>query len=69
MMIDEAAASPERLDETTEMKVKVPLRQQLALHKLKVVTGKQISTAVTEAVDNYFQELEVLEEPPEEVTE
>lgn len=59
MMIDENASTEQRLDEETEIKVKVPKRYQCALHELKVVTGKQISTAVTEAVEMYFRELDV----------
>lgn len=58
MMIDESSGSDERLDETTEIKVKVPVRYQLALHELKVVTGKQISTTVTEAIEEYFHDLD-----------
>lgn len=56
MMFDEDGGSEQRLDEETEVKVKIPTRYQLALHELKVVTGKQISTAVTEAVEMYFRE-------------
>lgn len=59
MMIDENAGTEQRLDEETEIKVKVPKRYQLALHELKVVTGKQISTTVTEAIEMYFRELDV----------
>lgn len=58
MMIEESSGSDERLDETTEIKVKVPVRYQLALHELKVVTGKQISTTVTEAIEEYFHDLD-----------
>lgn len=54
---DESDAGEERLDEQKEMKVKIPVQYHLNLHSLKVLTGKNISTAVTEAVKLYFQEV------------
>lgn len=38
-----------------EMKVKVPTEYQLKLHSIKVLTGKKISTAVTEAIELWFE--------------
>ena len=37
-----------------ELKVRIPVEQHLQLHGLKVMTGKQISDAVTEALETYF---------------
>lgn len=57
MHIEEDGDSEERLEEEKEMKVKIPVQYHLNLHSLKVLTGKNISTAVTEAIQLYFQEM------------
>ncbi len=44
------------LSERKEVKVKIPLGFHLKLHSLKVITGKHISDAVTEALEAYFTE-------------
>lgn len=41
---------------TKEVKVKIPVGHHVRLHSIKVLTGKQISDAVTEALDAYFTE-------------
>ena len=47
---------PAKSDEsrTKEVKVKIPIGHHVKLHSMKVLTGKQISDAVTEALDAYF---------------
>ena len=37
-----------------EVKVKIPVSHHIKLHSMKVLTGKQISDAITEALDVYF---------------
>jgi uncharacterized Fe-S cluster-containing radical SAM superfamily protein len=43
-------------EEIREMKVRIPSDFYMKLHSLKLLTGKQISEAVTEALDMYFTE-------------
>jgi hypothetical protein len=38
-----------------EVKVKIPVSHHIKLHSMKVLTGKQISDAITEALDAYFR--------------
>jgi hypothetical protein len=42
------------LDRVKEVKVKIPVSYHIKLHSMKVLTGKQISDAVTEALEVYF---------------
>lgn len=42
------------LDRVKEVKVKIPISMHIKLHSIKVLTGKQISDAVTEALEVYF---------------
>lgn len=51
MMINEAKADTAR---SKEVKVKIPVSHHIKLHSMKVLTGKQISDAITEALDAYF---------------
>lgn len=51
MMIREAKPDPAR---AKEVKVKIPVSHHIKLHSMKVLTGKQISDAITEALDAYF---------------
>ena len=37
-----------------EVKIKIPVTHHVKLHSMKVLTGKPISDAVTEALDMYF---------------
>lgn len=43
-------------EEIREMKVRIPSDFYMKLHSLKLLTGKQISDAVTEALEMYFTE-------------
>lgn len=51
MMIREPKPDPAR---AKEVKVKIPVGHHIKLHSMKVLTGKQISDAITEALDAYF---------------
>ena len=51
MMIREPKPDPAR---AKEVKVKIPVSHHIKLHSMKVLTGKQISDAITEALDAYF---------------
>lgn len=42
-------------DRVKEVKVRIPLHFHIKLHSMKVLTGKPISDAVTEALDAYFR--------------
>ncbi|MFA5862309.1 MAG: hypothetical protein WDA16_11510 [Candidatus Thermoplasmatota archaeon] len=42
------------LTRSKEVKVKIPVSHHIKLHSMKVLTGKQISDAITEALDAYF---------------
>lgn len=44
---------PDR-DRDKEVKVKIPVSYHVRLHSMKVLTGKAISDAVTEALEAYF---------------
>jgi len=37
-----------------EVKVKIPIQHHVRLHSMKVLTGKQISDTVSEALHAYF---------------
>ena len=37
------------------VKVKIPVSHHIKLHAMKVLAGKQLSDAVTEALDAYFE--------------
>lgn len=52
MSIVEAEAA--ELDEPRQLKVKVPTRTMIKLHSLKILTGKNISDQVLEALNRYF---------------
>lgn len=51
MLIREPKQDPAR---AKEVKVKIPVSHHIKLHSMKVLTGKQISDAITEALDAYF---------------
>lgn len=51
MMIHDPKPDPTR---AKEVKVKIPVSHHIRLHSMKVLTGKQISDAITEALDAYF---------------
>lgn len=53
MMIEEQADDdPGR----KEIKVKIPVKLHIWLHTQKVLTGRNICTAVTEALERYLEE-------------
>ena len=52
MLIKEHKIDPAR---EKEVKVKIPVSHHIRLHSMKVLTGKQISDAITEALDAYFE--------------
>lgn len=60
MMIREQKPDPAR---AKEVKVKIPVSHHIKLHSMKVLTGKQISDAITEALDAYFAAQRVDEVP------
>ncbi|HET6403900.1 MAG TPA: hypothetical protein VFH78_04585 [Candidatus Thermoplasmatota archaeon] len=60
MMIREAKVDPAR---AKEVKVKIPVAHHIKLHSMKVLTGKQISDAITEALDAYFASQRVEDVP------
>lgn len=45
---------PKSLDGLREMKVKIPLKLHVSLHSLKLLSGRQISDIVTEALLAYM---------------
>ncbi|MGQ0537078.1 MAG: hypothetical protein ACT4PT_13525 [Methanobacteriota archaeon] len=51
MMIEERKPDPGRVK---EVKVKIPLSYHIKLHSMKVLTGKQISDTITDALHEYF---------------
>lgn len=51
MLIREPKEDPNR---AKEVKVKIPVNYHIKLHSMKVLTGKPISDAVTEALEAYF---------------
>jgi hypothetical protein len=53
----------EELDREKEVKVKIPVNYHIKLHSMKVLTGKQISKAVTEALGEYFERLRDADDP------
>lgn len=54
MQIEERKPS---LDSVKEVRVKIPQAFRVRLHTMKALTGKQISDAVTEALEHYFEAL------------
>ena len=52
MLINDPKGHP---NQDKEVKVKIPMSYHVRLHSMKVLTGKPISDAVTEALEAYFQ--------------
>ncbi len=50
------------LDARKSIKVKLPIRQHIRLHALKLFTEKNISETVEKALDKYFEEMKAAEE-------
>ena len=55
MLINET--KPGELDGMKEVKVKIPVRYHMILLSMKVLHGKQISDAVSEALEAYFAKM------------
>ncbi|HUR68563.1 MAG TPA: hypothetical protein VM370_04895 [Candidatus Thermoplasmatota archaeon] len=53
------AKTPNRknMDARKSIKVKLPIRQHIKLHALKLFTEKNISETVEKALDHYFREM------------
>lgn len=47
-------ARDEKLDEDRQVKVTVPAETLIKLHSVKILTGKNLSEQVAEALDGYF---------------
>lgn len=52
MMIRQPATA---MPTTKEVKVRIPVQHHVRLHSMKVLTGKQISDTVSEALRAYFE--------------
>ncbi len=50
------------MNELKEVKVKIPVKQLLRLHYLKLTGGRTFSDVVSEALTDYFQEQEAAKE-------
>lgn len=53
---DEDERDRDEWQEPTVLRVTVPNRQRLLLHQLKLLTAKDISEAVTEALEAYIED-------------
>lgn len=54
MMIEEQSSSDD--EGRRVVKVKIPVKHHIWLHTQKTLEGTNISTAVTEALDQYFED-------------
>lgn len=48
----------QELNETKEVKMRLPISQLIRLHGLKLLTGQNISDTVAKALDQYFARVE-----------
>lgn len=53
----DARDSTEDSDERQSLKVKIPADYHTKLHSIKILTGKTISNAITEALQQYLDEV------------
>jgi len=51
----EEAPEDDDLDRGKQLRIKLPLSYHLKLHKLKLLTGKNMAEAIQEALDGYFE--------------
>lgn len=51
-------AHADKMDEDRQVKVTVPTETLIKLHSLKILTGKNISEQVHEALLDYFDEVD-----------
>jgi DNA-binding protein Fis len=61
-MVPDEQASPKRLQDEKEIKVKIPLEFHIKLHTLKVLKGQSISDTVEFALTRYFKQLSAVPE-------
>lgn len=66
MMIKDAKP---KLAEAKELKVRIPAHQHLRLHAMRVMTGKQISQTMVEALDAYFADADAKPRAADETRE
>lgn len=50
--------SDKDLDDTKQLKAKLPIRQHLQLHQIKILEGQNLSETVRQALDDYFDRLD-----------
>ena len=55
---DDGQLKEQYANKSKELKVRIPVKQHLQLHGLKVTTGKLFSDVVAEALDAYFEALQ-----------
>lgn len=51
-------ASEQKMQQERQLKVTVPTETLIRLHSLKILTGKNISDQVLEALNEYFRTIE-----------
>lgn len=56
-MVIQDKEDEEDLDRRKALKVKVPVKQHIDLHTIKILTGKNMSETVTEAIALYIKTL------------
>lgn len=56
--MDVVEAGNEKLDEDRQVKVTVPAETLIKLHSVKILTGKNLSAQVNEALQGYFDLVE-----------
>lgn len=56
--MDVVEAGNEKLDEDRQVKVTVPAETLIKLHSVKILTGKNLSDQVNEALQGYFDLVE-----------
>ena len=59
----------EDLARLKEVKVKIPVNFHIKLHSMKVLTGRQISDTITEALEKYFLDMRHAGTPEEATPE
>lgn len=54
-MHDIVDAHDDKLDDDRQLKVTIPTEVLIQLHSVKILTGKNMSLQVREALDDYFE--------------
>jgi hypothetical protein len=52
---EDEAGGDDDLERGKQLRIKLPLSYHLKLHKLKLLTGKNMAEAIQEALDVYFE--------------